>query len=244
MSESEYVLTIFKRYWKILLKWIFRIHGLPEITPDELYERINSGAPPLLIDIRAAEDFNGTRASEYGHIPNAQSIDILELESNLKELEPYKDKEIVTMCAGGGLSLAAVEILSDAEFKDVKSLKGGTDLWHKKGYPTTRNHTNIVETTIQQPSPSTATKGNENELIESTMIHKTLDARGLTCPMPMLKSRIALKELQINQVLEILTTDPGSIHSIPKWAIALGQELLASEELGPDDYRFLVRRLK
>ena len=36
------------------------------------------------------------------------------------------------MCSGGGLSLAAVEILMEAGFKDVKSLKGGTDLWHKK----------------------------------------------------------------------------------------------------------------
>jgi len=244
MSESEYVLTIFKRYWKVLLKWIFRVHGLPEITVDELFDRINSGQPPLLIDIRAAEDFNGARASTYGHIPDARQIDILELESNLIDLEPYRDREIVTMCSGGGLSLAAVEILADAGFKDVKSLKGGTDLWHKKGYPTTQDHTDGVKSKIQQPVPSTDTIGSEEELIEATRVHKTLDARGLTCPMPMLRSRVALKELQINQVLEIRTTDPGSIDSIPKWAIALGQELVASEELGPDDYRFLVRRLK
>jgi rhodanese-related sulfurtransferase len=90
-----------------------------------------------MIDIRSAEEFNGTGMSKYGHIPNARSIDILELDSNLEDLEPFKGKEIVTMCQGGGLSLAAVEILIDAGFKDVKSLKGGTDLWHKKGYPTT-----------------------------------------------------------------------------------------------------------
>jgi rhodanese-related sulfurtransferase len=41
------------------------------------------------------------------------------------------------MCPGGGLSLAAVEILTEIGFRDVKSLKGGTDAWHKKGYPTT-----------------------------------------------------------------------------------------------------------
>jgi len=137
MSESEYVLTIFKRYWKTLLKWLLHISGLPEITADELFDRINSDRPPLLIDIRSAEDFNGSRASEYGHIPNARSIDILELESHFEDLQSFKEKEIVTMCSGGGLSLAAVEILTEAGFKDVKSLKGGTDLWHKKGYPTT-----------------------------------------------------------------------------------------------------------
>ena len=137
MSESEYVFTIFKKYWKTLIKWLFHITGLPEITADELYDRINSDRPPLLIDIRSAEEFNGTGMSKYGHIKDALLIDILELESYFEELEEFKEKEIVTMCQGGGLSLAAVEILLDAGFKDVKSLKGGTDRWHKKGYPTT-----------------------------------------------------------------------------------------------------------
>ena len=133
MSESEIIFTIFKRHWKTLLKWIFRIHGLPEITIDKLFDRINSNLPPLLIDVRSVPEFNGG----YGHIPNAMSIPILELDSNLEDLDSFKDKEIVTMCPGGGLSLVAVEILVEAGFKDVKSLKGGTDLWHKKGYPTT-----------------------------------------------------------------------------------------------------------
>ncbi|MCW3989372.1 MAG: rhodanese-like domain-containing protein [Candidatus Bathyarchaeota archaeon] len=137
MSESEYVFTVFKKYWKTLIKWLLRIHNLPEITVDELYDRFNSDQPPLLIDIRDAADFNGTGYSTYGHIPNARSIDILALESNIEELQSFKDKEIVTMCPGGGLSLAAVEILTEAGFKDVKSLKGGMGLWHKKGYPTT-----------------------------------------------------------------------------------------------------------
>jgi rhodanese-related sulfurtransferase len=90
-----------------------------------------------MIDIRSAEDFNGTGYSTYGHIPNARSIDILQLESSIEDLQPFKDKEIVTMCPGGGLSLAAVEILTEAGFTDVKSLKGGIGLWRKKGYPTT-----------------------------------------------------------------------------------------------------------
>ena len=77
-------------------------------------------------------DFNG----DYGHIPDAISIPMMELESNLEDLNSFKDKEIVTMCPGGGMSLVAVDILTEAGFTDVKSLKGGTDIWHKKGYPT------------------------------------------------------------------------------------------------------------
>jgi len=61
---------------------------------------------------------------------------MLELESHIEELEEYRDREIVTMCPGGGLSLVAVDILQEAAgFSDVKSLKGGTDDWHQKGYP-------------------------------------------------------------------------------------------------------------
>lgn len=77
-----------------------------------------------------------------------------------------------------------------------------------------------------------------------TKVHKTLDARGLSCPMPIVKSMQAIKKIRINQVLEILTTDPGSKTDIPLWARATGQELIASEERGPEDFRFLVKRIK
>lgn len=72
---------------------------------------------------------------------------------------------------------------------------------------------------------------------------KTLDARNLSCPMPVLKSKKALKELEIGQVLEILATDPGSMADIPAWTRSTGQELLSSEELGSNNFRFLVKRL-
>jgi tRNA 2-thiouridine synthesizing protein A len=76
-----------------------------------------------------------------------------------------------------------------------------------------------------------------------TEIHQTLDARNLSCPMPVLKSKKALKSLEINQVLEILATDPGSMADIPAWTRTTGQELISAEERGPKNYRFLVRRL-
>jgi rhodanese-related sulfurtransferase len=105
-----------------------------EITVDELFDRVNSDQQPLLIDVRSPKEFAGG----YGHLPNAVSIPVLELESNL-DIIPFKDREVVTMCPGGGMSLVAVDILEKAGFKDVKSLKGGTDLWHEKGYPLTKS---------------------------------------------------------------------------------------------------------
>lgn len=138
MSVAKYYLKPMVRYWKKTLKMFLHFSGVretewPEITVDKLFDRVNSDRPPLLIDIRSAAEFNGG----YGHIPNAMSIPILELESKLEDLDSFKEKEIVTMCPGGGMSLVAVELLVEAGFKDVKSLNGGTDLWHQKGYPTT-----------------------------------------------------------------------------------------------------------
>ncbi|TFH12874.1 rhodanese-like domain-containing protein [Candidatus Bathyarchaeota archaeon] len=137
MSETDEVFKVVRKYWKILAKWILRIHDYPEITVDELHTRVNSDDPPLMIDIRSVEDYNGNGYSAYGHISEAVSIPMLKLETRLEELGEYRDKEIVTMCPGGGLSLAAVDVMREAGFKDVKSLKGGTDAWHRKGYPTT-----------------------------------------------------------------------------------------------------------
>jgi len=77
-----------------------------------------------------------------------------------------------------------------------------------------------------------------------TRIHKTVDARGLSCPMPIARSMQAMKKIRVGQVLEILTTDPGSKRDIPIWASATKQELLSFEERGPEDFRFLVKRLK
>lgn len=137
MSESGEILSTIRKYWKILVKWILGTHNYPEITSEKLYDLINSDTPPLMIDIRPVEDYRGTGDSKYGHIPNAISIPMIELESRLDELEEYKEKTIITMCPGGGLSLAAVDVMSKAGFKDVKSLEKGLDNWHKKGYPTT-----------------------------------------------------------------------------------------------------------
>ena len=140
MSFIRYYLKPMIKHWRTtwkLLSSYAKSEELEwsEINVDELFDRVNSDQPPLLIDVRSPAEFDGG----YGNLPNALSIPVLELESNFEELEPFKEKEIVTMCPGGGMSLVAVEILEKAGFKDVKSLKGGTDLWHKSGYPTTKS---------------------------------------------------------------------------------------------------------
>lgn len=71
----------------------------------------------------------------------------------------------------------------------------------------------------------------------------TLDCKGLSCPMPILKLAKELKNIEVGQVLEMLGTDPGSKTDIPKWCEKTGNEFLeAIEESGV--YKYYIRRVK
>ncbi len=70
---------------------------------------------------------------------------------------------------------------------------------------------------------------------------RVLDARGLLCPMPVIKAAKEIRSLDPGQVLKIMATDRGSVADVPAWAEDTGNELLEShEEAGV--YVFLVRR--
>lgn len=101
---------------------------VPEITPDELYEKIDSNQSPLLIYVLRI-------VGEDGLIPDIKRIHTRNLISYVERLESFKEKEVVTVCGGGGMSLVAAEIMIEAGFKDVISLNGGMQLWKKQGYP-------------------------------------------------------------------------------------------------------------
>jgi len=60
-------------------------------------------------------------------------------------------------------------------------------------------------------------------------IAKVLDAKGLACPMPIVKTKKAINELESGQVLEILTTDKGAKNDLTAWAKSGGHELLKSD---------------
>ena len=72
------------------------------------------------------------------------------------------------------------------------------------------------------------------------MADHTLDAKGLNCPLPILKARKALKEVPAGGTLEILATDPGSVADFEAFCRQTGNELVEHSE---DDsvYRFLIR---
>lgn len=69
----------------------------------------------------------------------------------------------------------------------------------------------------------------------------TVDAQGLTCPMPLLKAKKALNELQSGQRLLVLATDPGSVRDFEVFSAQSGHRLLESARAG-DAYRYLLQK--
>jgi len=72
------------------------------------------------------------------------------------------------------------------------------------------------------------------------MADHTLDAKGLNCPLPILKAKKALKDVPAGETLEILSTDPGSVADFQAFCRQTGNELMDSSH---DDsvYRFLIK---
>jgi TusA-related sulfurtransferase len=70
---------------------------------------------------------------------------------------------------------------------------------------------------------------------------RKIDCLGLFCPMPILKTREAVKQLASGQVLEMISDDPASEADIRSWSSKTGHQLLTAERDGPV-FRFLIRK--
>lgn len=72
-------------------------------------------------------------------------------------------------------------------------------------------------------------------------IAATVDARGLSCPMPIVRTAMAVKPLPSGALVEVLTTDPGSQKDFVAWSRSTGHELIEQSADGLV-YRFVIRR--
>ena len=67
-------------------------------------------------------------------------------------------------------------------------------------------------------------------MLENITADETLDARGLSCPMPLLKTKKTIKGMKSGQVLEIYSTDPGTRNDLPGFATKAGHEFLGEKD--------------
>lgn len=94
---------------------------------------------------------------------------------------------------------------------------------------------------------STVTNPVNHSMSDTTFVsdvmdyQKDLDARGLNCPLPILKAKKALAEMETGEVLRIVATDPGSVRDFQAFAKQTGNALLSHTQNGLE-FTFLMRR--
>jgi len=75
------------------------------------------------------------------------------------------------------------------------------------------------------------------------VITRTVDAKGQSCPGPLVALARALKEAKLGDLFELLATDPGSRSDVPSWAEISGNELLEAVTLEDGSFRYVIRKV-
>ena len=78
--------------------------------------------------------------------------------------------------------------------------------------------------------------------LSSIQADNVVDARGVSCPGPLLKAKKGMGNLEMGQILEIMSNDPGSKNDIPRWAKKVGHEFLGSLSMDGADRLFVKRQ--
>ncbi|MFH1215393.1 MAG: sulfurtransferase TusA family protein [Pseudomonadota bacterium] len=74
-----------------------------------------------------------------------------------------------------------------------------------------------------------------------TKADRTLDAKGLSCPMPLLRTKKEIDKISSGQILEVLGTDPGSRNDLPGWCTRAGHEFVGEKEES-GYFRFFIKK--
>ncbi len=76
---------------------------------------------------------------------------------------------------------------------------------------------------------------------ESLHIDRELDARGLNCPLPILRTKKSLNDMSAGQILKVVATDPGSVRDFEAFCRQTGNQLMSSSRMA-DEFLFLLRK--
>ena len=112
--------------------WWLPFGHVPEISADDLNERLNGHRPLKIIDVRSRAEWRRS------HIPGAMSVPINELKVRLASLQLDAEQPIITICLSAHRSIPAVRLLQAQGFENTVQLKGGMLTWWSKHYPTER----------------------------------------------------------------------------------------------------------
>ena len=79
-------------------------------------------------------------------------------------------------------------------------------------------------------------------MTEEIKVDKVMDLKGLPCPMPVVKVSKGIKEVEVGQIIEAQTSDPGALADFPAWAKTSGNEILKTDQTS-DVIKFYVKRV-
>lgn len=96
----------------------------------DLHSNLESASPPVVIDVRMKQAFDGQ------HVKGALNIPVAELADRHGELPEHREHPIVTVCTKGNLSIQGMLMLQSLGYRNVRSLNGGTNAWAEQGLPT------------------------------------------------------------------------------------------------------------
>ena len=102
---------------------------IDEIDAPQARELLDSAEPPLLVDVRAPDEWT------EGHIPGAVHVPRDFLESRIEQSAPDRSRPVVVYCAGGARSAFAAKTLEELGYENVVSLAGGFTDWKRNGFP-------------------------------------------------------------------------------------------------------------
>lgn len=118
-------MTTPKTYQQLVME---ALQNIPEVAPEQLQSRLQSGEQIVVIDVRESEEF------ARGKIPGAYTIPRGILEGQVDGRLP-RESTVVLYCAGGGRSALAAKSLADMGFEKVENLQGGFSNWVNSGLP-------------------------------------------------------------------------------------------------------------
>ena len=110
------------------------LNSVRQLSAQEVQLHRQGSAPPLLLDVREPEEFTG----ELGHIPGSLLIPLKELPARAKEIDAYKNRDIIVICRAGVRSTTAAAILTGLGFDHISNLKGGMLDWNDQRLPVER----------------------------------------------------------------------------------------------------------
>ena len=187
----------------------------------ELHERLLAKSSELqLIDVRTAEEY------EFGSIATARNFDVNQIREHLDELD--RNAPVVVFCQIGLRGYLAYRILKQHGFTQVSNLSGGykTYSWavDKQSNPDIFDYEDIKR---RAPEEIEAERSGSAALVAPDGELHTLNAVGLQCPGPIMKTYKAMEALDAGELLEVTVSDPAFGRDIRAWAKKTGNDVLS-----------------